>query len=116
MLVTSHDEMMETVRETITAPCLVRYSMYKTVEYGHDNGDWTVENNLTDVAVEGTVVFIRASWEAGNYRSKPFTNPTWLDVCKAANESILLTGDHHHVFLERLDCEKAGTYTMSFGS
>ena len=89
--------------------CEIHYSCYKEV------GDGKVEDNLDDVAVEGTVVFIRHAYD-GSYRSKPITNPTWMDVCKVANESIHVTDDYHHVYLEGISPVEDGVYAMTFGS
>jgi hypothetical protein len=56
-------------------------------------------------------------WGRGKNYAKTFTNPTWKDLLLAAEESIKVTGDHHHVFLEDVKWDiKTRTASFSFGS
>lgn len=61
-------------------------------------------DNLDEVAVHGTVVFVAkhdAFWgEGADYRSDPIQDPTWWDVLLLADKMIAQTGDDHHIFLE----------------
>jgi len=82
----------------IDRPKMVIYSAYK------DDKDGAIDN-LDEVPIEGKVVFFR---EKDNFMEVPFlsetfNSPTWLEICKCANDSIILTGDHHHVYLEDVE-------------
>ncbi len=108
---------------------LVVYSAYPVID------DLPIDN-LDDIAVEGTFVVIGTYdefWDSrtgfignsmnshnkikgGNaYKSDPITNPTWLQLSVLANESIIITNDLHHVFLEGVR-ERRGTLELLFGS
>lgn len=86
----------------ITGECLVRFSAYDEDFFG------LPKSNLNEVAYIGKIRFImkRDSWRDHDYQSHVFTNPTWIDIAKAANEMIKVTGDAHHVYLE--DFEEIG--------
>ncbi len=86
----------------------VRFSAYDSDEFD------TPIDNLNEVALKGKVKFIDEGnfWEGvgdGEYGEsyKPYEsgiieNPTWLDVCVAANKMIQTTNDRHHVYVEQL--------------
>ena len=61
-----------------------------------------LNDNLDKAPIEGKVIFIREkdSFAIAPYQSELFENPTWLEICGCANDSIIQTGDYHHVFLE----------------
>lgn len=99
----THNAAMKPIDEAIDAAIkakdqkrFVIYSVYKN----YDNP----ENNLQEIAVEGTVRFVQEGSEffgnGSGYKSEIFTNPTWLDVAVCANEMMLITGDMHHCYLE----------------
>lgn len=71
------------------------FSAYKEDENG-------AIDNLDEVPIEGKVIFIRekSSFVEIPFLSSIYTSPTWLEICDCANDSIILTGDNHHVFLE----------------
>ena len=78
----------------------VYYSAYKT------DSDGNPINNLRDVAVEGKVILTQGHdefWGDGEpYQSDVIENPTWLDLAILANDMIEMTGDYHHIFLEKV--------------
>lgn len=56
-------------------------------------------------------------WGDGKEYRKTFDNPTWADMFRAADESIKVTRDTHHVFLEAIHYNrKTKCYEFSFGS
>lgn len=56
-------------------------------------------------------------WGEGKEYRKTMTDPTWADVLRAADESVEVTGDFHHIFLESFEYDrKTKTYTFWFGS
>lgn len=68
---------------------------------------WAGINDMADVAKD--------------YQSKVLTNPSWLTICKCANEMILATKDFHHVFLESVyktkkEINGIPVYSFSMGS
>ena len=84
-------------------------------------------DNLDDIAVEGEVIFSQSceGYEESDkdFQSDILKNPTWLDVCKVANESLETTGDCRgdHIFLESVYITNrlhrgAPVYEFSFGS
>lgn len=99
--------------------CVI-YSAYETDEEG------LPVDNLNEIAVKGKCKFVGFAddfWggkEAQDYTSPVLTDPTWLDLCYYANEMILTTNDHHHVFLEGVykikTKENINTYEFSMGS
>lgn len=59
--------------------------------------------DLDEVAIKGKVRFIETlAWGTKPFISKIVESPTWLDVCKVAQEMIDYTGDNHHIFLEEI--------------
>jgi len=85
-----------------SAPKLVIYSAYE------DGKDGSAIDNLDECPIEGKVIFIRErdSFAIGLYQSEIFENPTWLEICGSANDSIIQTGDYHHIFLEGIYIER----------
>jgi hypothetical protein len=63
-------------------------------------------DNLDEIAVEGKVQIQEGRnlfWGgevSESYTSEIMENPTWLDLAVCANEMIIKTNDHHHIFLE----------------
>jgi hypothetical protein len=56
-------------------------------------------------------------WGDGKEYRKTFESPTWADMFHAADESIKVTRDRHHVFLEAVRYNrKTKCYEFSFGS
>lgn len=79
--------------------------------------------DLDAVAVEGRVRF-KYSTFVSFYESPVYENPTWMDVAVEANNGLLITGDHHHVYFESItrqrsvtiDGEKVLNYHVGMGS
>lgn len=93
----------------------VVYSAYK------EDGSGKYINNLNEVAIEGKVRFLQYADEYwGEGRGGDFTctikDPTWLELCIAADDMIQKTQDFHHVFLEGVYQRKDGTYEFIMGS
>jgi len=99
-----YDRIIMEVCQNIENECLVRYSAYEL-----DKNELPV-NNLSQVAIEGKVIVIQKHdpfWgKGGDFKSKIYTNPTWLDLAIIANEMIIVTGDHHHKYLEDFEVIK----------
>ena len=93
------------VRKKCKSPQLM-YSAYEVDEEG------TPKDNLGEVAVKGKCV-IHSS--CGLYQTPELENPTWLELCHYFNESLLETGDTHHIFFEGVHKSK-GKYFFSSGS
>lgn len=81
---------------------------------------WRRKPKLTDVFHTGPTTFVSEYdnfWGEGSEYRKTIDNPTWADVFKAADESIEVTGDHHHIFLESISYNrKTKSYHFWFGS
>lgn len=97
---------------------LVYFSVTEVFRYHRDT--MMVADILDQVAVKGKVRFM-AKYEVDmdelsgkefreynekygvtleDYESEDLENPTWLEVAKAANDMLLITGDYHYIFLE----------------
>lgn len=87
--------------------------------YPYDANDLPADN-LDEVFAEGEFqVTVPGDDFFGNgtdYKSNRVTNPTWLVLAIMANESIPVTGDYHHVFLENARIVGPGLIELSFGS
>ena len=128
MKTATYEELQERVRVAIREESgrphagpmrhLVEYSVFETIKHpspGHDGAAdqlWMVTDNLDDVAVKGDAVFTAG----GFYLTPRITDPTWLDVVLIANRYLNVTGDHHHIYLERISEDKNGRYELHFGS
>lgn len=79
------------------------YVIFCACEY--DENDNPIDN-LDKVAIVGKCIFYseRDEFYGGkkseDYISPIISNPTWLDLCVFANQSIEKTRDIHHVFFE----------------
>jgi len=77
---------------------VVFYSAYESTEEG------IPIDNLDAIPIEGKILLVDAGSDFyGNgeaYKGKTLDNPTWLELCVAANEMILTTKDLHHIYLE----------------
>lgn len=82
-------------------------------------------DNLDEIPHRGTFVVVNdydSFWDStgGNgesYISEPVTDPTWLELAIHANESMHVTGDYHHCFLENVQVVDNGkALKLSFGS
>ena len=71
--------------------------------------DYTTDiliDNLDEVPIEGLVHFsdpyawVQEDSGGKEYMSPVVESPTWLEICKLANDMILTTRDFHHVYLE----------------
>jgi hypothetical protein len=95
-----YDAMHDQISKRIVGKCFVSFSAYETKD------DGKIINNLNDIVAEGDCCFFSEATEfyggekSKNYFSNVINNPTWLDVCALANDAIIVTKDHHHVFLE----------------
>ena len=74
--------------------------------YTYDENDVPI-NNLDEIAVEGKVIFRQKAdgyhQDGGeDYESEVVEDPTWMDVCKLADDMIKATKDYHHQFLESI--------------
>jgi len=62
--------------------------------------------NLNKIPIDGNIVIISqgdVDFENGKpYVSKLLHSPTWLELCKIANEQIITTGDYTHHFLDNI--------------
>ena len=88
----------ERAAESLPEDALVIYSAY-----GQDAEGLPLDN-LDQVAVEGRCIFMQKNdpffGKGKNYVSGEAISPTWLEVCRLANDMIWIRGDQHHVFLE----------------
>jgi hypothetical protein len=112
------DKIDEKVRNAIGKKCHLSYSAYE-----YDKNDNPIDN-LDKIVAKGKCVFIRTLSDYP-YISEVIENPTWMDVCKIANDSILYidkNGRIDHVFLESatevgaLDYGRIKILEMFFGS
>lgn len=56
-------------------------------------------------------------WGGGRDFVRTIQDPTWADVLRAADESVAITGDRHHTFLESVQYDrKKKHYHFWFGS
>ena len=113
--------MQHRVRNAVGVDCQVQYSAYLLDDHN------VPIDNLDEVAASGRVQFVReSSYLFGGQRSRKYIslvveNPTWLDVCRCAAESITVTLDNHHVYLEGVeylkDCQDGvKRYSLRMGS
>jgi len=102
------------VSKAVKGECYVIHSAYKTDE------DGTPIDNLSEIAAPGRCIFVDDGSDffgsGRSYRSKVYENPTWLDVCVAANEMIVATEDKHHIFLEGIESVGNNEYKLLMGS
>lgn len=82
----------------------VQYSAYTM-----DDNDYPVDN-LDEVAVKGNILLL-----VGNSWNR-YYNPTWLELCKPAEDNIRLRGDHDHIYFESIRYVKDGYYVFEMGS
>ncbi|KAL4153049.1 hypothetical protein QTP88_000882 [Uroleucon formosanum] len=79
--------------------CYVKFCAF---EY-YENSE-SVKYTLNKIPIEGNIFIIsQGDVDFGNgkpYVSKLLHSPTWLELCKIANEQIIATGDYTHHFLE----------------
>ena len=93
------DAISARVAAAVGEDCRVIYSAYSEDKSG------IPIDNLDEVVHTGRIIFRdngRSGLE-GNFQrwlSKELTNPTWLDLCRAANDLIVTVGYVDHVFLE----------------
>ena len=98
------------LKEKINGKVVVTYSAYKNDTKG------VPINNLDEVAFQGSLKFYR-EWDpellkslkiknSQPYESKKISNPTWIDICKLANDMLKKTKNNHHVFLEDIFVKK----------
>lgn len=84
---------------------LVRYSAYE------DDADGNPKDNLDKIAYNGTLVFFHPRCEfyggpsSRDWQSPVLTNPTWMDLCEQANDLIITSNDHSHIFLETIEIQ-----------
>ena len=113
------EEIDKRVRDFIGKDCHLSYSAYE-----YDDKDNPIDN-LDEFVAEGYCVFIRTLWGDIPFISDIIEDPTWLDVCKIANDSILYInprGRIDHIYLESankvgaLDHGRIKIFEMHFGS
>lgn len=71
-----------------------------------------VEAAFNSIAYPGRCQLVIAPADYGNtasstYKSEILTDPTWLDIAKAFEASLAVTGDSDHRFLESVDAKGA---------
>lgn len=81
---------------------------------------WKRKPKLDEIFHKGPTTFASSGsdfWGDGKVYRKTIDNPTWADVFKAADESIKVTKDSHHCFLEGISySRKDNIYHFWFGS
>lgn len=91
-------EMQSRVEELLPEGTLVLYRAYAEDE------DGLPVDNLNELAVDGRCRFVQKYdpfWGKGrDFESSEVLNPSWLEVCRLADEMIRVTRDEQHVFLE----------------
>jgi len=79
-----------------------RYVEFCAIEY-HENTE-IVKYNLHQIPINGNIIIIDQGDDMfGNgkpYVSNLLHSPTWLELCKIANDQIITTDDYHHRYLE----------------
>lgn len=71
--------------------------------YDEDDNGLPIDN-LDDVAYVGTVQFEEIDEGDGEcYTSARLSNPTWIDIARAANTMLLTLNYTHHVYLEGIE-------------
>lgn len=96
-------EAMDAISARVAAAVGADYRVIYSA-YAEDKKGIPVDN-LDEVAHTGRIMFRdngRAGLEGNRTRwlSEELTNPTWLDLCRAANDLIVTVGYVDHVFLE----------------
>jgi len=97
--------MEQRVIDAIIGDCHVAYSAYKTV-------DDVPVNNLDEVAIQGKAVLVDfgggldEGYNDEEYESEVVEDVTWLQLCVLFNESVKVTKDFHHHFLEGVYLDK----------
>lgn len=124
-----YDRAVTEMEKKVEAACMAAGHKSVLVDYSAydcDENDIPIDN-LDEVAVTGTVVFVGEKDEfwggekSKSYRSEPLVNPTWLQACVCANAMIRCTRDTHHCFFESVhhkSTEPDGTlvYELDMGS
>ena len=95
------------LKNNIKGKVFVNYSAYKLDKNG------VPINNIYDSPVNGRVRFYR-KYDDNEYYSNYITNPTWLDICKIANESIIKLKDKDHIFLEDIIKTKNNLFSSDY--
>jgi hypothetical protein len=96
-----------------------QYVIYSAYSY---HQDMMPIDNLEDIAFHGKIQIVHKhdrNWDdenTGDWVSPILLNPTWLDLCVAANSMIKHCGDTHHIFLEKLELThlKSGVQIAKF--
>jgi hypothetical protein len=85
----------------------------------YEGWEWSCEDGVepSDIVAEGKVVFChRYAWVQGGkseYRSAVYESPTMVELAMCLAESILVTGDTHHIYLEGFTVDrKEGEVTI----
>ncbi|KAL4153460.1 hypothetical protein QTP88_001293 [Uroleucon formosanum] len=81
--------------------CYVKFCAFEYYENSEN-----VKYNLNKIPIEGNILIIsQGDVDFGNgkpYVSKLLHSPTWLELCKIANEQIIATGDYNHYYLDSI--------------
>lgn len=81
---------------------------------------WAMDPSLLrwpGIAIDGPVLIRYDQHWGDNPVSVTVTNPTYMDLWRAANELILKSGDTHHVFVENfVHDSKYNSWLLSTGS
>lgn len=73
------------------------YVNFCSLEY-YENTE-IVKYNLHKIPINGNI-FVIDNGDKSPYISKVLYSPTWLELCKIANDQIITTGDYKHHYLE----------------
>ena len=92
--------MRNNIKRSITKnKCYVKFCAFEYYENSEN-----VKYNLNKIPIDGNIFIIsQGDVDFGNgkpYVSKLLHSPTWLELCKIANEQIITTGDYTHHFLD----------------
>lgn len=109
----THDAMDARIANALGKHINVVFSAYEICGDGEpgDDGLYCHGNSLVDAdfesaVIQGPCIFSTERdefWggcETEDYQSEVLTDPTWLDILKAADDMICVTKDTHHCFLE----------------
>lgn len=65
---------------------------------------------------EGTVIEYDATMGNGEIHCVEIAGPLWIDVWRACDQAIKMSGDDHHIFIEQLRATADGVLALITGS